>query len=408
MARHLRPARDVTRPALFPSFFMGGFECSTHIDRTRQRRDYVALTQHDRHVREDYARLRACGLEVVREGLRWHLCDRDGGASYDFSSIAPMVDAAQEAGLTQINCLFHYGYPDDMHPLDGTFVERFSAFARAFARWRASHVSGPRWYGVVNEPSMFAFAAGEAGWFAPLLSGEGDRVKRTLVRASLEATRAIQAEDAEARLLNIDPSLHEVAPRTAPDLEEEASRANEAQYEARDMVLGRVSPELGGWEESFEVVGVNCYPDTQHEVGSDGQLALNDPRRQPLRETLRLLWERYSRPIMLAETSARGDERPVWLRYVVDEVLAALQMGIDVQGICLYPVVDMREWAGGRLGEWGHLGLFDTRWSGDMLERVPNPAYLEALRQAQARVAASGLAPVWARETSPPTSPRPA
>src|SRR6266545_4083778 len=125
------------RPALFPSFFMGGFESSSHIDRSHRRQDYVRLTQHDRFVREDYERARAAGLRVVRESLRWHLCQPDPRRDhYDFSSFAPMLDAAQRTGIAVIAGLLHYGLPDGASPFDPDFPQRFAAFAAAFARWR--------------------------------------------------------------------------------------------------------------------------------------------------------------------------------------------------------------------------------------------------------------------------------
>ena len=49
----------------FPSFFMGGFECSTHKLSAGKRLDLITSTQHDRFVREDYERL-------VEQGMRVH------------------------------------------------------------------------------------------------------------------------------------------------------------------------------------------------------------------------------------------------------------------------------------------------------------------------------------------------
>ena len=39
---------------LFKSFFMGGFECSTHRLPTGKRLDLVSSTQHDTFVASDY------------------------------------------------------------------------------------------------------------------------------------------------------------------------------------------------------------------------------------------------------------------------------------------------------------------------------------------------------------------
>jgi beta-glucosidase/6-phospho-beta-glucosidase/beta-galactosidase len=363
---------------------MGGFESSNHVDRSRRRVDYVALTQHDRFFRQDYERARAIGIRTVREVVRWPLCDREG--RIDLSSFTPLAEAAQAAGLAQINCLFHYGYPDDLHPFDERFAPRFVAFAEAVARWRRANVELPRWYGVTNEVSLFSYAAGDAGWFAPFLSGAGVRLKEVMVRATLEATAAIRAIDPHARFLSIDPVRHVAPPRGRPDLLEESVAASETQYEAWDIALGRTKPELGGREDAFEAVGINCYPDGQRERGGDEELALDDPRRKPLRVVLREVWERYRRPVFLAETSARGAQRPVWLRYVTDEVIAALRDGVDVQGVCLFPLVDMREWEGGQVGEWGRLGVWDVHEDGGTVHRVPNAPYLRAIGESARRI----------------------
>ena len=387
-------------PALFPSFILGGFEGSNFIDRSHRRADYITLTQHDRFYRQDYERARAAGMRIVREVARWPLCDRAG--AIDLSSYAPMALAAHECGLAHILCLFHYGYPDDLHPFDDRFVPRFVAFAEAVALWRARHIQGPRWYAVANEISFYAFAAGDMGWFGPHLVGSGARLKRILIAASLRATEAIQAIDPEARFIAVDPIRYEVPPRDRPDLAEQIARENETEHEARDIALGRAEPQLGGWPESFQVVGVNCYPDTQRVTMAEEGLPIDDPRRLPLRQALGALWERYRKPIIMAETSARDAQRPFWLRYVTDEVIAALKAGVDVQGVCIYPLVDMREWKRGQIGEWGRLGLWDIREADGVVQRVENPGYLRALAETRARLEASGLLPRPIAASEPP------
>jgi hypothetical protein len=373
------------RPALFPGFFLGGFECATQIDKSRRRQDYVILTQHEQQVREDYERVRSVGIRCVREGLRWHLCDR--GGRYDFSSIAPMVDAALETGICHINCLYHYGCPDDLEPLDSSFVSRFRDYAAAFAEWRIQRVPGPRWYATVNEPSMFAYAAGEAGWFAPFLRGKGRELKIALLKAGFAGMDAIRAIDPEARFVSVDPLLHVVPPKGQPERAEEAERRNQSQYEFWDMLCGRAEPELGGGTGYLDVIGVNYYPDTQTELDSDDQLPLDDPRRKPFREMLAEVYDRYRRPIIVAETSARGHERAPWFRQMIEECLAARRQGVDLQAVCIYPLVDMPEWKYGVVGPLGHLGFWDVVREGDALRRVVNHAYRAELEWAQRQVA---------------------
>ncbi len=381
---------------------MGGFESATHVDRSHRRQDYVCLTQHDRFLREDYERARAAGLRVIREALRWYLCDRDWRRDlYDFDSFAPFVDAAQRTGLTHITCLLHYGLPDGLDLFQPDFPQRFAAFAGAFARWRVARDDPPRWYVTVNELSFFALAAGENAWFAPFRVGDGSTLKAILVRAAIDATDAVRAEDPHARFVSIDPLEHRVASPTHPELRDEAARPGEALYHAWDMLVGRRKPELGGRPDYLDVIGVNSYPDSQTVIDTQHPLPLDDPRRRQFRDMLLETYQRFHRPIIVAETAARADERPVWLRYVVDECLAALRLGVDLQGICLYPLVDMREWRLGQIGTWGTLGLWDVREDHGTLHRIPNERYLAALAEVQSRAAASGLLPVFGEREGP-------
>jgi hypothetical protein len=63
----------------FDSFFMAGFECSSHRRRDGVRLDLIRATGHDRHVLEDYRLCRQAGLRTLRDGLRWHLIGKTPG-----------------------------------------------------------------------------------------------------------------------------------------------------------------------------------------------------------------------------------------------------------------------------------------------------------------------------------------
>ena len=117
---------------LFTSFFLGGFECSTHRRRDGRRLDLLAATSHDRLAARDYREVAGFGLRTVRDGLRWHLIEarpRD----YDWSSFLPMLRAARAAGVQVVWDLCHYGWPDDVDIWTPAFVDRFAAFAAAAA-----------------------------------------------------------------------------------------------------------------------------------------------------------------------------------------------------------------------------------------------------------------------------------
>jgi hypothetical protein len=53
-------------------------------------------------------------------------------------------------------------------------------------------------------------------------------------------------------------------------------------------------------------------------------------------------------PILIAETGIEDEKRPDWFRYVCDETRQAQDSGADIQGICLYPIVNHPGWADDR------------------------------------------------------------
>ena len=66
--------------SLFDSFFMAGFECSTHRRRDGRRLDLIAATGHDRFVGPGLsARMPGTACATVRDGLRWHLIETAPG-----------------------------------------------------------------------------------------------------------------------------------------------------------------------------------------------------------------------------------------------------------------------------------------------------------------------------------------
>ncbi|HZA94210.1 MAG TPA: hypothetical protein VE420_16425, partial [Gemmatimonadales bacterium] len=91
----------------FGSFFLGGFECSSHRRRDGRRLDLLASTGHDRLAAQDYELLSQLGIRAVRDGLRWHLIERTPG-DYEWDSFLPMLRAADTAGTRVIWDLCHY------------------------------------------------------------------------------------------------------------------------------------------------------------------------------------------------------------------------------------------------------------------------------------------------------------
>ncbi|HEY8598682.1 MAG TPA: hypothetical protein VIL85_09640 [Thermomicrobiales bacterium] len=380
---------DESRPGIFPTFFLSGFECSTFIWKDQGRRDLVAETRHREHAKEDYQLLRDVGIAVAREGIPWPLVEKRG--YYDFSALDPLIDAINRTRILPIWDLCHYGYPIDADPLHPDFAERFARYCGAAAEYVIPrvHLPGPHFFTPINEITFFAFMGGQWGWVAPALQGDEQRfaLRRALCRAAIAGAQAIRAVEPTARMVNIDPLVNVVAPRGRPDLEEAAHHETyEDTFVAWDILAGRQCPEYGGHPEILDIVGVNCYSFGQMEYRPGGPHASLDPgddRIKPLCDLLMLPWERYGRPMIIGETSGLREGRDEWLDDVMQESLAAIDRGIDLHGVCLFPAVDMPDW---HTGEWLHSGIVDLAADGDDLRRVPAASYVARLRDWQRRL----------------------
>ncbi|MFC5461798.1 b-glycosidase [Massilia niabensis] len=372
------------RPGIFPTFFLSGFECSTFLWGDGVRRNLVAETGHDRHAAEDYQILSSLGIAVAREGIPWPMVDQDG--VYDFSSLDPFIDAMKASKITPIWDLCHYGYPDGLDPFSDAFVSRFAAYCRAAAEYVIAKVPGPHFFTPINEITFFSFCAGEWGWAAPYQCSrkDRDRLLLALCRAAIAGVKAIREVDPGARMVHIDPLVQVVAPRDRPDQIEAARRETEVDtFLAWDIISGREHPEFGGSPEILDIVGANNYSFGQmeyRESGPHAALPPGDDRIVPLCDLLTSVWERYRRPMIIGETSGLGLGRADWLRDVMGESLAAVRRGIDLQGICLFPAVDMPDW---HTGEWVKNGICDVVDINGDLMRVPNPPYVDELRRWQ-------------------------
>jgi len=221
------------------------------------------------------------------------------------------------------------------------------------------------------------------GWMYPFAKGRYAEFKRSLCRMAIEGVKALREVDAQSRMVHVDPIIHEVPPPDRPDLADEAWEQSYKQaYEAWDMLFGKKSPELGGSPEILDIVGVNVYNFSQAQMNADRSrevLGPRDPRRKPLGEMLKFAWERYHRPIIIGETSGHQDKRAEWLRMTMEESMKALNSGINLQGVCLYPSVDIPDW---QTQKWAKIGIFDIE-DAATCERIPCDPYIEELRNWQ-------------------------
>jgi len=322
------------------------------------------------------------GIGVVRESVRWPVVDK-GHGRYDWSSLDPLIAAMNDCRITAIWDLCHYGFPDDCDPFSESCRNRFVDYCRAVAERIVTRTNGPYFFTPINEITFFSAAATDMGWMYPFAKGRYAEFKRSLCRMAIDGVKALREVDAQARMVHVDPIIHEVPPPDRPDLADEAwEQAYEQAYEAWDMLFGKKDPELGGSPEILDIVGVNVYNFSQAQMNTDKSRAVlgpRDPRRKPLGEMLKYAWDRYQRPIIIGETSGYQDKRAEWLRMTMEESMKALNSGINLQGVCLYPSVDIPDW---QTQEWAKIGIYDIEDS-TTCERIPCDAYIEELRNWQ-------------------------
>jgi hypothetical protein len=302
----------------------------------------LASTQHDTLTAEDYRRIRAYGISTARVAVRWHQIEAIPG-EYDFSSLFPLLNAADREGIELLLDILHFGWPDFVDVFSEDFPKRFARFATALARELKQRPSYPIFLAPVNEISYLAWAAGEVGCIGPFATGRGRELKRNLIRAAATACQILLNELPGVRLIAPEPVIHIVGDPAIPGDEEEARAYTNAMFESWDMISGRMNPELGGRPEYLDITGVNFYQRNEWIHNSD-PITRDHPRWRPFNEILQEVWKRYGRPLFVAETGTEGEARAGWLHYVCEEVRTAIRAGVPVNGICWYPILNHPGW----------------------------------------------------------------
>ena len=364
----------MSRQSPFASFFQAGFECSSHRRRDGVRLDLIRATSHDRHVESDYRQCAELGLRTLRDGLRWHLIEQSPGR-YDWSSWLPALEAAERLDLQIIWDLFHYGSPDCIDQAAPDFAERFTDFAIAALELHETVSGRPPSVCPLNEINFLSWAVDD-GYFPQVGPTQKGWFKHQLVRTAIMSAKAIKQRWPASTIVWAEPLIH-IAPHDLRRSTVRSARQNlQGMYQAYDWIMGLAEPELGGDRSLVDVVGWNFYPHNQWYFQGP-TIPMGHHEYRPLADMLAEVAERYGKPLFISETGAEGSGRPAWLHYVCDEVRAAQRSGVDVQGICIYPVTAYPGWDNSRHCE---VGLFSPIGS-DGKRHVYEPLKEELERQ---------------------------
>ena len=373
----------------FKSFWMAGYECSDQLNHYGDRVDLLTLTGHIDKIQEDYSLLKELNIATVREGIRWSKVEYKP-YEYDFSTVELMIHAGKVQGIQQIWDICHFGYPDDLSPLHPHFARRFVSLCEAFVRFYRQHsTEGKLIVTPINEVGFISWLGGDHASTTPYCRGMGWDVKYSLVRAYILGINAMRAIDPELLIMTTEPIVN-IVPVEQPSAAEIliANEQHELQYQALDMLTGRICPELGGHPGLIDYMGFNFYYNNQWVSNVFDCLPWAnldpDPRWRGLSSLLLEAYHRYEKPLVLAETSHPGEHRPNWIELITKESVKALAFGVPLMGICLYPIIDRPDWD--HLHIWHHSGLWDASTE-NPFARWKCESYAEAIMESQVLLA---------------------
>ncbi len=364
----------------FNSFLIGGFECADMINNRGNRVDLLAATFHDTKADEDLATLAAAGITTVREGIRWSVVEKVP-YQYDFTEVAARMEAAKRHGIQVLWDICHFGYADGLMPSHPQFEHRFVELCKAFTHLYHS-VGNPHPLIVtpVNEISFISWLGGDARGTVPFAIRSGFDVKYFLCKAAIKGIEAIKAIDPSAKVMMVEPLIR-VHAKQGEEPNADIIRFNEAQFEAMDMITGRMHPELGGKPEYMDFAGYNFYYNNQWEHGGPTIGWYKEHRRVCFSDLLKDAYLRYHKPVVLSETGHFKEDRGKWMDQITDDCITAMHKGVDLRGICIYPVLDRPDWDLGCLIPCG-IWTYDEATG----QRSVDEAYLATVKDCDERL----------------------
>jgi len=378
---------------LFSSFWMAGFECSDKLNCFGERVDLLKSSGHLQKVEEDYENLLKFNLHTVREGVGWARCETSP-FHYDFSPVKLRLNVAADTNIQIIWDLCHFGFPDDLTPLHPKFEKRFIAFCKAFAHTFKDAANGRKLLVTpINEINFLSWLGGDVAGTSPYCKGMGWDIKYKLTKAFIAGIECIKNIIPDAIVLTSEPLIFTVPQDEYNQEHEKSSRdQNEFQFQVTDILTGKICPELNGNKNLIDIIGVNFYHNNQFENGTstllNWQLHERDSRWKPLHILLQELHEKYLLPIYISETSHSKELRSSWLEYITQECIETIKKKIPLKGVCIYPIVDRKDWD--FTNEWHQSGLWDNLSFMNGKDRSLNKEYAMTLLRMQKKIGMNG------------------
>jgi len=367
---------------------IGAFE-STYLP--RHDRDIFESTAHDVQWKQDLQLLTECGVSRLRYPVRWHRVEAEEGV-FNWQDTDKVLHYLRDNGFRPIVDLVHHtSYPRWM---EGGFAD--PRFRTAYLRYTEEFARRYPWvqeYTLFNEPFSTLFLTGHEAIWPPYHKGLDNFVSQILnvLPAVAEASRAYAELLPGAKHVWVDTCEHHTGAGAGGSAY--ATMANERRFLVLDSFLGKYDgkgydpdgpmAELlrdagGGKLQDLEpgridVLGLDYYAHCQWHFDDKGG-STPTPYPLPLAQQIYLYWDRYRLPCLLTETNVRGrtSDRATWFKYVLEQCERARQMGVPLEGLCWFPVIDSTDWDTLLYRSDGHIDPVGVYWLDDELARQPS------------------------------------
>ena len=331
--------------------------------------DEYQLMGHYDHWQAALDLVQEIGVGAIRWGVPWYRVEPLQG-EFDWrwtDQVMPYL--VEKLKVLPIIDLMHYGCPFWLRRefAAAEYPEAVAAYAGAFAQRYQSLV---HWYTPINEPLVTALFCGKRGLWPPYLRSDSGYVQIVLqlIRGMKLTVNAIRSADASAMIVAVEASgLSRSARQELAALAIEEEQRGFLTY---DLYLGKVThehplfpwlirngasvhelDELTGVQSPIDAMGLNFYPQwstTQLYLDKRGRLSYRPVEQDGagFATMIESYYRRYGVPIIVTETSARGDLeiRARWLESSVAAIRQLRSNGIPVLGYTWFPLFTMIDW----------------------------------------------------------------
>lgn len=378
----------------------GGVECSIVRVKDGVRNQLIETGHYTRS--EDLDLISGLGIRTLRYPALWELVESDEGHD-DWVWLDLRLSRLKQLGISPIAELLHHGSgPAWTHILAPDFPDRLAAFAGRLAR----RYPWIRHFTPVAEPLTTARMSGLYGVWYPHASDEATcfRLLVAQCRAIAKAMVAIRGVIPQAQLVMTEDFGRTFA---TSKLQYQADYENDRRWLSMDLLCGQVDAShpfhtrlLSSGVDPVHLCGLTtepCVPDLvgvdyyltsdrflddrteRHRgetVGGNGIDAYVDiaavrseftPTGVGLSPRLQEVWERYRRPIVVAElhNGCTRDEQLRWLMEGWQVAQDCLASGVDVRGVTAWSLFGSVDWNSmmSRRDGYYECGVFDARAS---------------------------------------------